>query len=55
VAAKRPGLTNADEIHRFVKTLWSELILELVSATITAGGVGVVERANFTSAAGSES
>lgn len=55
VAAKNPGLTNRDDIHRFVKNLLTENILELIKLTILAGGVELTERTNFTSTAASES
>jgi len=51
ISAKKPGLTNASDIHRFVKTILTETILELISLTIQAGGMELVERVNFTSTA----
>jgi hypothetical protein len=51
IAAKKPGLTNAADIHRFVKTILTETILELIALTIQAGGMELVERVNFTSTA----
>ena len=53
VSAKKPGLTDASQIHEFVKTILSENILEIIAGTVEIGGIGMVERVDFTSAAGS--
>jgi hypothetical protein len=55
IAAKKPGLRNAEEIYQFVKGVWTENILELIALTIQAGGMELVDRANFTSTSASES
>lgn len=57
VAAKKPGLTNQDEIFGFVQGLFAENVLEILSLTIQGGGleVDLEERTNFISPPGSES
>jgi hypothetical protein len=55
IAAKKPGLTNKNEIHAFVKTILTEHIVELIFLTIQGGGMVLVDRANFISTAASES
>jgi hypothetical protein len=54
VSAKKPGLMNPVDIHKFVSSILSENILEFLAATIQGGGMGVVERTNFTSPSASE-
>lgn len=49
IAAKQPGLTNETDIHRFVRELLTENIIELIHLHCQSGGMELVERANFTS------
>jgi hypothetical protein len=55
IAAKKPGLSTPEQIYHFVSGLLAENVLELIAATIQAGGMELVERANFTSTGASES
>lgn len=57
VAAKKPGLTNPDDILRFVQSILAENILDVIALTALASGlsVEVAGRANFTSVPGSAS
>ena len=54
VAAQKPGLTDREQIYQYVKSILSENILELIALTTQGGGVGLVEKVNFTSPAGLE-
>jgi hypothetical protein len=55
VAAKKPGLTNQEEIHKFVRSILAENILEMIALTVQAGGMEVTQRVNFISPGNSES
>ena len=56
LAAQRPGLTDPEQIHQFVVgAIKSQNILDFVSQLIQGEGIGLVERVNFPSTAGSES
>jgi hypothetical protein len=55
VAQKNPGLTDPKAIHTFVRTVLTENIVELICLTIQAGGMELVDRANFTSTSALES
>jgi hypothetical protein len=55
VAAKKPGLTNQEEIHKFVREILAENILEMISLTVQGGGLDVTQRVNFTSPGNLES
>lgn len=58
VSAKKPGLTNPDDLVAFVQGVLSENMLDLIMLTAQAGGMNLDEevqrRANFTSTPGSE-
>jgi hypothetical protein len=53
VAAGKPQLTNRKEIHVYVSGLLPATVLDVLASTIEIGGVSLIERANFTSTAGS--
>lgn len=59
LAQEKPGLTSPEEIDAFVKSVWTENILDLIMITAQAGGMNLEEevqrRANFTFTPGSES
>jgi hypothetical protein len=59
VAQEKAGLENPVEIEVFVKSIWTENILDLVMVTAQAGGISLDEevqrRGNFTSTPGLES
>jgi len=54
VAAGKPGLTQRNEIHAHVQTLFSDTILEIIFLTISGGGIELEDRANFISTPGLE-
>lgn len=54
VSAKKPGLTDKNEIHNLVRQLLPETILEIIALTIVASGISLEQRANFTSTSASE-
>jgi hypothetical protein len=58
VAGEKPGLLNPVEMEQFVKSIWTDNLLDLVMVTALAGGVSLDEevqrRANFTSTPGLE-
>lgn len=53
VAQEQPGLTTPEEMDAFIKTIWTENILDLIMITAQAGGMNMEEevqrRANFIS------
>jgi hypothetical protein len=55
VAAKKPGLTNPDQIYQFVQTLFTENVLDVLAAKIMEGDLSLEAQVNFTSTPGSES
>jgi hypothetical protein len=55
VSAGKPGLTNRNDIHAYVQTLFSDTILEIIFLTISGGGIELEDRANFISTPGLES
>jgi hypothetical protein len=59
VALEKPGLESPVEMEAYVKSIWTENILDLVMVTAQAGGISLDEevqrRSNFTSTLASES
>jgi len=55
VSASKPGLVVAETIHDYVRGLLTDTVLDMLAMTIQAGGLELVDRANFTLTGTSES